>query len=183
MEQKNGNYFQHFPNEAEPGNEIIKMGNINPIALKRRVSEFRKLVEVAWGSNTVYLDEARRNGSEKVGRFNPSGQCAVTSRLLVGEIKTDLPDVEVKTWQGRVLTTDGQVLNDNHVWVEIKTDNQTLVIDPTPDQFPISSPQTKVIVEPIENLGLLGYVYERQKEDTDENKWFLQTLRYPKKKI
>lgn len=169
MEQKIGRYYQRFHNEGESGQEIITAGRINPIALERHVGNFRELVEVAWSSNTAYLEEARHNGSEKVGRFNPSGQCAVTSRLLVDVLKDQLPDVEVKTWQGRVLTTDGQVLNDNHVWVELKTDEQTIVIDPTPDQFSdSSSSQTKILVEPMENLSLHGYVYEREKEDTDD---------------
>ena len=85
----NPNYGrERFDTEAQKLNPIFEITNL--------AHNFRKNIEIAWSKNTVYPE------SDGGGRFDPAGQCLVTSRLFQDILKQELPDVITTLHLGKI---------------------------------------------------------------------------------
>ena len=81
------------------------------------VERFRKNVEIAWSKNTKYPN------SEGDGRFDPLGQCAVSTRLLKDILATEFgSDFVTEMHLGHIITNENnkRKIYQNHVWLEIQ---------------------------------------------------------------
>lgn len=133
--------------------------------LEGQVAEFRSIVEIAWSRNTIY---PRLKDNPKAGRFNSLGQCGATARLLEDVINEKLPGLNPNNYVGRVLDSEGNTVTDNHAWVEIQLDDDSVVIDVTPDQeegLGIDAP--KVVIGFKKDLIKNGYDYRISENDDD----------------
>lgn len=137
-----------------------------PPQLYSAVNDFRKAVEIAWDTETVYPSSTREG---KVGRFNALGQCAPTARLLKDVLLVLNKNGDFRCISGNVVNSVSGHKSSNHVWIELPQKNDEIVIDVTPNQveaFGEKSPP--VIIGLKSELIKEGFIYTSEHEDSDE---------------
>lgn len=97
---------------GENGHAKIKVSE-----LEDDISDFRKIVEVAYSKNTV---DERFKSSDEIGRFNLLGQRAITAKLLKDELFKIYPDIEIKAFSEK---KENAGENEERSWVEITLAN------------------------------------------------------------
>ncbi len=131
--------------------------------LVAKIADFRSIAEIAWSKRTV-TPELR--DSPAVGRFRPLGQSAATTRLLTETLHQEYPNLHVQSVVGKIADDTGRPISDHHHWVEIPLQDDTLIIDVTPDQkdgLGVDAPPT--IVRTKSTLTSQGFTYEKSHED------------------
>lgn len=158
---------------SEPTLKTSELSNVEKLSDRELIGElfssifqFRTVVEIAWTKGTAYpvLKE-----QPDVGRFKARGQCAVTARLLIDVIHNEYPDLEVQNYVGQVFNQTGEVITNNHVWIEIPLEEDSLIIDVTPDQPEgLGDNIPPIVMGTKSELASMGYVYEKTTPDTDD---------------
>lgn len=102
----------------------------------KAVKVFRKELAPNWCVETAY-----HSVNESAGINKSTGQCVVSAMLLAERLAEKIPDIKIKIALGEVLDTNGNILIDNHGWVEVLGDDcKKWNIDITLDQSDVKLP-------------------------------------------